>query len=246
MSATAIPTDRASDGDAGSVAPARGGAARDSLSLAVVLAGSFIAVLDLAIVNVAIPAKRNDLHVGFGAVELVISVYALAYGCLFVTRGRLGDMYGRGRLFIVGLLVFTGTSALCGAAPTIGVLIGARALQGVGGALMYPQVLAIIQVTFYGPERARALGLFGSTAGMAAVAGQLISGALLGLNLFGFTWRPAFPVNVPVGILTAVAAVAVLPDAKPDTRAGLDWGGPGTRERSMPRSSLGCRCSATR
>ena len=227
MSATAISRDRASGADTASVAPARGGAARNSLVLAVVLAGSFMAVLDFAIVNVAIPAMRKDLQVGFGAVELVISVYALAYGCLLVTGGRLGDLYGRRRLFVIGLLVFTGTSALCGAAPSIGVLIGARALQGMGGALMFPQVLAIIQVSFDGPDRARALGLFGSTAGMAAVAGQLIGGALLALNLFGLTWRPLFLVNVPVGILTAVAAVAVLPEDRPDTRTGLDWGGVG-------------------
>jgi EmrB/QacA subfamily drug resistance transporter len=197
------------------------------LVLAVVLAGSFMAVLDVAIVNVAIPSIRRDLHVGFGAVELVISVYALAYGCLLVTGGRLGDLYGRRRLFIAGLLVFTATSALCGAAPTIGVLIGARALQGIGGALMYPQVLAIIQVSFDGQERVRALGLFGSAAGLAAVAGQLIGGALLGLNLFGLTWRPVFLVNVPVGLLTALAAAAVLPDDQPETRTGLDWGGVG-------------------
>jgi EmrB/QacA subfamily drug resistance transporter len=205
----------------------RDGARRKPLVLAVVLAGSFMAVLDVAIVNVAIPSIRDDLDVGFGAVELVISAYTLTYACLLVTGGRLGDLYGRRRLFIVGLLLFTATSGLCGAAPSIGVLIAARALQGIGGALMYPQVLAIIQVTFDGQERARALGLFGSTAGMAAVAGQLVGGALLAANVFELTWRPIFLVNVPLGLLTAWAAAVVLPDDQPDVRTRLDWGGVG-------------------
>src|SRR5919197_6062542 len=171
------------------------------LVLAVVLAATFLAVLDVAIVNVAIPSIRDDLDVGFGAVELVISVYTLTYACLLVTGGRLGDLYGRRRLFIVGLLVFTAASGACGAAPSIGVLVAARAVQGIGGALMYPQVLAIIQVTFDGQERVRALGVFGSVAGMAAVAGQLIGGALLAANVLGLTWRPVFLVNVPLGVL---------------------------------------------
>jgi MFS family permease len=107
------------------------------------------------------------------------------------------------------------------------VLIGSRMLQGVGGALMFPQVLAIIQVTFDGQERTRALGLFGSANGMAAVAGQLIGGALLSASVFGWTWRPVFLVNVPIGVLAAVAAAVVLPDDRPDERTGLDWGGVG-------------------
>ena len=222
-------TENAGSATAAAVGDPAGRATRRSASnalvLAVVLAGSFMAVLDVAIVNVAIPSLRSGMHVGFGAVELVISVYALTYGCLLVTGGRLGDLYGRRRLFIVGLLLFTVASGLCGAAPSIDVLVGARALQGIGGALMYPQVLAIIQVTFDGKERTRALGLFGSAAGMAAVAGQLIGGALLAMNLFGWTWRPVFLVNVPVGLLTALAARAVLPDDRREVRTRLDWGG---------------------
>ncbi len=203
----------------------RTNAAQKPLILAVVLAGTFMAVLDVAIVNVAIPSIRADMHVGFGAVELVISVYALAYGCLLVMGGRLGDLYGRKRLFIVGMLWFSAASALCGAAPSIAVLIAARALQGIGGALMFPQVLAIIQVSFDGSERTRALGLFGSVTGIAAVVGQLIGGALLAANLFGWTWRPVFLVNVPVGAVAAVAAWLVLPDDQPAEQTGLDWGG---------------------
>ena len=121
-----------------------------SLVLPVVLAGTFMAFLDVAIVNVAIPSIRKDLPASFGSVELVIAAYTLTYACLLVTGGRLGDLYGRRRLFMIGLVAFSAASAVCGAAPTVGVLIAARALQGITGALMYPQVLAIIQVTYHG------------------------------------------------------------------------------------------------
>ena len=195
------------------------------LVLPVVLAGTFMAILDVAIVNVAIPSIRKDLHASFGGVEFVISAYTLTYACLLVTGGRLGDLFGRRRMFVVGLLVFSGSSALCGAAPTLAVLIGARALQGVGGALMYPQVLAIIQVTYEGRERAQALGVFGSVVGIAAIAGQLIGGSLLALNAFGLTWRPVFLVNVPLGLIAATAALLVLPKDHPERKGGLDGAG---------------------
>jgi EmrB/QacA subfamily drug resistance transporter len=197
------------------------------LTLAVVLAGTFMAILDVAIVNVAIPSIRTDLGASFGAVELVISAYTITYACLLVTGGRLGDRFGRKRMFIVGLLGFAAASALCGAAPSVSVLIVARGLQGIGGALLYPQVLAIIQVTFTGRERLKALGIFGSIAGTAAIAGQLVGGSLLALNLFGLTWRPVFLVNVPIGILAVLAAVLVLPADRPESHTRLDGGGVG-------------------
>lgn len=204
----------------------RAGARRKQLVLVVVMAATFLSVLDVAIVNVAVPSIRADLHVGFGAVELVIAVYVLTWACLLVTGGRLGDVHGRRRLFLIGLVGFTAASALCGVAPSIGVLVAARAAQGVGGALMYPQVIAIIQVTFEeGKERARALGVFGAVVGLAAVAGQLIGGGLLAWDLFGLSWRPVFLVNVPLGVLTAVAAGVVLARDRPTTRTRLDWGG---------------------
>ena len=123
------------------------------LVLGVVLMGTFMAVLDVAIVNVAIPSIRADLGASYGEIEFVVSAYTLTYACLLVTGGRLGDNYGRKLLFIVGLIVFGAASAGCGMAPTTEVLIAARAVQGIGGALMYPQVLAIIQVNFADQER---------------------------------------------------------------------------------------------
>lgn len=195
--------------------------------LPVVLAGTFMAILDVSIVVVAIPSIRADLHAGYGAVEFVITAYTLTYASLLVTGGRLGDRFGRRRMFITGLLGFSGASALCGAAPSIDVLIGARALQGIGGALMFPQVLAIIQVTFDGQARARALGAFGSVIGIAAIAGQLVGGILLAVNAFGLTWRPLFLGNVPLGVAAALAAARVLPEDPPDTATRLDLRGAG-------------------
>lgn len=201
--------------------PSRG----NRLILAVVLVGTFMAILDVAIVNVAIPSIRADLHASFGAVELVVTAYTMAYACLLITGGRLGDIVGRKRMFITGLLVFSAASALCGAAPSIGVLVAARVLQGAGGALLYPQVLAVIQVTFKDQERARALGIFGSVIGLAAIAGQIIGGLLLAVNVFGLTWRPIFLVNVPIGVLAALASLVVLPRDRPEERSRLDLGG---------------------
>lgn len=195
--------------------------------LPVVLTGTFMAILDVSIVVVAIPSIRADLHAGYGGAEFVISAYTLTYASLLVTGGRLGDRFGRRRMFIIGLLWFAGASALCGAAPSISVLIGARALQGIGGALMFPQVLAIIQVTFDGQARTRALGVFGSVIGIAAIAGQLVGGVLLALNVFGLTWRPLFLVNVPLGAAAALAAARVLPKDPPEAHTRLDLGGAG-------------------
>lgn len=195
------------------------------LVLCVVLMGTFMVVLDVAIVNVAIPSIRADLGASFGEIELVVSAYTLTYACLLVTGGRLGDNYGRKRLFVLGLIVFAAASAACGMAPTSEILIIARAVQGVGGALMYPQVLAIIQVNFANDERARALGIFGSVIGIAAVAGQILGGTLIALDLWGLEWRPIFLVNVPIGLGTIIAAAFILPKDEHTEAVGLDWGG---------------------
>ncbi len=194
------------------------------LVLAVVMVGTFMAVIDGSIVNVAIPAIRADLHASFGQVELVVASYTLAYGVLLVTGGRLGDIFGRKGLFIVGLLAFTAASAACGAAPDVWVLVIARAAQGATGALVFPQVLAIIQVSFSGPDRAKALGVMGAVIGVGAIAGQIIGGSLISANLFGLSWRPTFLINVPVGVAGAIAAAIVLPRTKPSgPRPHLDW-----------------------
>src|SRR5262252_11043800 len=118
--------------------------------LSVVLVGGFMAILDASIMNVAVPAIRDDLHASFGEIELVVAAYTLVYAILLITGGRLGDLFGRKTLFIAGVATFTVASALCGLATSPLILIGARALQGLGGALAFPQVLSLIQLTFTG------------------------------------------------------------------------------------------------
>jgi EmrB/QacA subfamily drug resistance transporter len=198
---------------------------RPWLVLGVVLMGTFMTILDVAIVNVAIPSIRTDLRASFGEIEFVVSAYTLTYACLLVTGGRLGDNYGRKLLFVVGLAIFAAASAACGLAPTSAVLIGARAVQGIGGALMYPQVLAIIQVNFADNERTKALGIFGSVIGIAAVAGQIIGGTILELDLWHLEWRPIFLVNVPLAVATIAAAAFILPKDEHREAVDLDWGG---------------------
>jgi EmrB/QacA subfamily drug resistance transporter len=190
--------------------------------LAVVLFATFMSVLDVAVVNVAVPSIRAGLHASFGAVEFVIAAYSLTYGVLLITGGRLGDVFGRKRVFLMGMAGFTAGSALCGLAPNTGVLIAARALQGAFGALMVPQVLAIIQSSFDGAQLNTALAAFGAVLGVSATAGQLIGGALISANIGGYSWRPVFLVNVPVGLAGLAGALLVLPGGRAPVRARLD------------------------
>jgi EmrB/QacA subfamily drug resistance transporter len=178
--------------------------------LATVIIGTFMAVLDIFIVNVAIPSIAKGLNTNFSAVELVIAGYTLAYAVLVITGGRLGDLYGYKRLFMIGIAGFTLSSASCGLAPTIPILVVARVIQGISAALMYPQVLSIIQVTFTGRERNIALGVFGAVIGLASIVGQLLGGFLLQANLWGLSWRLIFLVNVPFGALALVASSILL------------------------------------
>src|SRR5438132_1537689 len=153
------------------------------LILGVVLVGSFMAVLDVFIVTQGLPSIRTTLGAGVSDLELVVSAYSLVYAVFLITGGRLGDILDRKRIFLFGMTVFTVASALAGYAPSAPFLVGARALQGLGAALMYPQVLSIIQVTFKGSERALALGLFAAISGIGAITGNIVGGLLIQLNL---------------------------------------------------------------
>ncbi len=198
---------------------------RQWLTLATVLGGAFMAFFDVFVVNVAIPTVQRDLHASFAQVQLVIAGYALTYALMLITGGRLGDVYGRKRLFLVGIAAFTLTSALCGLAPTPALLIAARVAQGLAAACMTPQVLAIIQVTFAPQERSRALGIYGAVFGFAATAGQVVGGLIVRANLFGLSWRPVFLVNVPIGIATFAVATVLLTESRSATAPQLDLGG---------------------
>src|SRR5215510_15003098 len=166
-------------------------------------------ILDVSIVNIAIPSIQRDLNASYADVQWVLAGYTLSYALVLITGGRLGDTFGRKRLFLIGVTGFTIMSALCGAAQSPGQLIAFRVVQGAMGAIMVPQVLAVIQVIFPPAERIKALSGFGITAGLGTVSGPLIGGLLIQHNLFGLDWRTFFLINVPVGII-AVAASAVL------------------------------------
>jgi len=179
------------------------------LTLVILLLAAFMNLLDVSIVNIAIPSIQRNLHASYADVQWALAGYTLAYALVLITGGRLGDTFGRKRLFLIGVIGFTIMSALCGAAQSPGMLIASRVVQGAMGAIMVPQVLAVIQVIFPPKERIKALAGFGVTAGLGTVSGPLLGGLLIQHNLLGLDWRPIFLINVPVGII-AVAASAVL------------------------------------
>jgi MFS family permease len=182
------------------------------LMLIVLLAGQFMALLDITIVNVAMPTIGRTLHASGAELQLVVAGYTVSYAMMLITGARLGDLYGRRRVFLAGVAVFTLASLTCGIAPGIGVLIGARFVQGAGAAAMMPQIMSVIQVRFEGAARARALSAYTAVLSSGAVAGQVVGGVLVTANLFGQTWRPVFLVNVPIGlaVLALVPRVAVV------------------------------------
>src|SRR5919201_330302 len=180
---------------------------RKWLALAVVVAAQFMVVLDIAIVNVALPAIKGDLHFSQENLQWVISAYAILFGGVLLLGGRLADVFGRRRLFMLGLGVFAGASLLCGISWSEGSLIGFRALQGLGGALLAPATLSILMTTFAeGPERNRALGIWGAASGSGGAAGVLLGGLLTSY----LSWSWVFFINVPVGIAVIAAAPFVL------------------------------------
>lgn len=195
---------------------------RQWLMLAAVMTGTFLAMLNDFIVNVATPAIREGLAASYAEVQLVIGGYVLVYGLLLVTGGRLGDIHGPRRLFLLGAVLFTLASLACGLATTPLVLIFSRIVQAVGAALFYPQVLSVLQLAFDGRQRARAFAAFGATIGLASIAGQLLGGVLVDLDLFGLSWRPVFLINVPVGLAVLVVAALVLPGVSARARPRLD------------------------
>jgi EmrB/QacA subfamily drug resistance transporter len=190
--------------------------------LGTVLAATFMVLIDISIVNVAIPSIQRTLSATFAQIQLVIALYSLAYAVVLITGGRLGDIYGRKRLFMLGVSGFTIASLLCGFAQSPEMLIGSRILQGLMAALMYPQVLSVVQVTFPPRERGSAFAVLGATVGVATIAGPLLGGVLIQGNLFGLEWRPIFLVNVPIGIGAVLAASFLLHESRAEHANQLD------------------------
>lgn len=181
------------------------------LSLAILLIANFMNLIDVTIVNVALPSMRDNLGATDSQIEWVVAAYVLAFALGLLPFGRLGDIVGRTRMFLWGVAAFTAASALCGLAHNIEMLIGARVLQGIGGAMMTPQVLAIATVTFPPQERGQAFSLFGLSAGLASVCGPILGGVLIDAQLFGLDWQPIFLVNIPIGIAAIIAGWMLIP-----------------------------------
>ena len=194
-------------------------------ALGVLLVGSFMVLLDTSIVTNGLATIQRDLGATYAQVQFVLTAYSIAFGMMLITGGRLGDRFGRKRLFVLGLLGFTLTSALCGLAWSPLALIVFRVFQGLSAALLLPQVSSFIQVLFPLHERPRAFGIQGAIIGLGIVAGPLLGGLLIGANLFGAQWRPIFLVNAPLGLLTLVLAARVLPESKADQARDFDIAG---------------------
>ena len=189
--------------------------------LAVAILGSGMAFLDGTIVNVALPAIGEDLDASTSALQWVLNGYLLALASLILLGGSLGDRYGRRRIFVVGVGLFTAASLLCAIAPSAEWLIAARVVQGIGGALLTPGSLAMIETTFRGEDRPRAIGAWSGMTGVAAAIGPLVGGALIA----AVSWRAAFLINLPVGLLV-IAIAGHAPESRDPTAGGqLDWRG---------------------
>jgi EmrB/QacA subfamily drug resistance transporter len=183
--------------------------------------------LDVFIVNVALPSIQRDLHAGLATVQWVVAGFGLAVGAGVITGGRLGYRFGRRRMFAVGMALFTVTSAACGLAPSPGLLVAGRVAQGLAAALMSPQVLAILQTAYAGPNLARAFSAYGLTLGMGAVFGQLIGGLLIQGDALGLGWRTCFLINVPIGVIALCLTPRVIPPSPGTRSARLDLVGVG-------------------
>jgi len=179
-------------------------------------------VLDFFIVNVALPSMQSDLHASDGAIEWVVAGYALTSAVLLITAGRLGDQFGRRKVFSMGLALFTLASLECGIAGSADVLVAARLLQGAAAAILMPNVLSIIGVTYTGTDRARALTAYGLVMGLAAVGGQLIGGLLVQTDVAGLGWRTCFLINVPIGLAALALAPRVVPESRNEDASRLD------------------------
>jgi EmrB/QacA subfamily drug resistance transporter len=179
-------------------------------TLAAVSFGLFMIMLDNTVVNVALPSIERDLHVSIASLEWIVTAYALTFAALMITGGKLADVYGRRRIFIVGIVVFTLSSLACGLAPSAGFLIGARAVQGIGAALMNPATLSIITATFPPKERGQAIGIWAGVSALALAIGPLAGGLIVD----NINWHWIFYVNVPVGIAGIFASLIFIKESR--------------------------------
>src|SRR5712691_1248678 len=183
-------------------------------TLAAVTFGLFMIMLDNTVVNVALPSIQKDLKIGVSELEWVVNGYAVTFAVLMLTGGKLADLLGRRRIFVVGLAIFTASSLACGLANSAGLLIGARVIQGVGAALMNPATLSIITATFPPRQRGTAIGIWAGVSAMALAIGPLVGGLLTEK----ISWGWIFFVNVPVGVVGIVTARLVIQESRDTSR----------------------------
>jgi MFS family permease len=193
--------------------------------LGVVLAANIMDLLDSTIVNVAGPSIHRDLGGGASTLQWISAGYTLAFAVLLIAGARLGDIFGRRRLFLIGSAGFTIFSAACAVAPSMVVLIAFRALQGAFGALMIPQGLGLIKEVFSEAEMPKVMGMFGPAMGLPILVAPVLAGVLIDANLFGTGWRLVFLINVPVGVFALSAALRSLPRGASHPDVKLDLGG---------------------
>ena len=190
------------------------GAAARWLAAAVLIAGALMDMIDLTIVNVALPTIRRDLHASATQLEWVVSGYMLAFAAALIIAGSLGDLFGRKRVFLLGAGLFGAASLGAGLAPSPPALIACRVVQGVAAAGMAPQVLAVFRTMFAARERGQAFGLYGATLGVASAVGLLLGGVLTEASPFGWSWRSVFFVNVPVAVVVLAAGLKLIPESR--------------------------------
>ncbi|GGZ40110.1 MFS transporter [Streptomyces poonensis] len=188
-------------------------------TLLVVCAATFMLLLDVTIVAVALPDIQHSLDADFSGLQWTTDAYALSLAALLLTSGSLADLYGRRLLFVIGLAVFTGGSLLCGIASDQLMLVGSRALQGIGGAILFATSLALLASTFQGRERGVAFGVWGSVAGIATALGPVLGGVITS----GISWRGIFLVNLPIGIAALAITVRLVDESRPSRASRVDW-----------------------
>jgi EmrB/QacA subfamily drug resistance transporter len=190
--------------------------------LPILMAGTFMIVMDFFIVNVAFPSMQTSFHAGASAIEWVVAGYGLTFASMLIICGRLGDHLGRRRLFTMGLGLFVLSSIACACAPDSTFLIVARLVQGGAAAMISPNVLSILGVVFTGADRIRAISVYGITLGMAAASGQLVGGLVIAWNVAGLGWRGIFLINVPIGLAALLLARRFIPESRADRASPLD------------------------
>src|SRR5215475_13887299 len=206
-------------GGRAAVPAAASGLPRRWAAAAVLMAGALMDLIDVTIVNVALPTVRRDLHASATQLEWVVSGYMLAFAAALIIAGSLGDRFGRKRVFLIGVAVFAGSSLCAGLSSAAGELIAARVVQGAAAAAMAPQVLATFRVIFSGQERGKAFAMYGAMLGFASAIGLVMGGVLTDANLFGWSWRSVFFVNVPVALIALVLGIRLVPETR-DPAAG--------------------------